>query len=56
MKKTKANFPQAIVLELQIQFLAEKRTKPYKWYGEGSIAGENWMWSQEALAGHGLRT
>lgn len=34
-------------VELQIQFVFEKRTEPYKWYGEGSIREENWIWSQE---------
>jgi hypothetical protein len=28
-------------------------TQPYVWYGEGSIAEENWIWAQEALAGYG---
>lgn len=29
-------------VELQIQFVFEKRTESYKWYDEGSIGKENW--------------
>lgn len=32
-----------------ISFLVEKRTKPYKWYGDGSIADENDIMRQEFL-------
>jgi hypothetical protein len=35
-------------LETKIQFLLEKHNEPYKWYGEVSIAEENWIWGQEA--------
>jgi hypothetical protein len=38
---------QTRTLELQMQFLHEKRTEPYIWYGEGSIRVENCICSQE---------
>lgn len=34
---------------MQAQFLCEKQTEPYKWYGEGSITAENGAWRQEAV-------
>lgn len=49
---------QTCTLELQIGFIPEKRTEPYRWYGEGIIAVENRIWSQEASgsqAPHGSR-
>lgn len=38
----------AFVLEALVHFLSEKRTEPYIWYGDGSIAGEKCARDQEA--------
>ena len=36
-------------------FLIEKRSEPYKWYGEASITDENTVLRQELLRGAWLR-
>lgn len=39
--KKLSNKKLSFALELQSRFLLEKRTEPYEWYGEASIAEEN---------------
>lgn len=36
------------------QFISEKRTKPYKWYGEGSIGRESWHTAKELWRSFGF--
>jgi hypothetical protein len=36
-------------LGCRMLFLVEKRTEPYRWYGDGSIADENDIMRQEFL-------
>ena len=41
-------------LGCRIVFLSEKRSKPYKWYGVASIAGENAILRQDLMQSHEL--